>query len=183
MRVTQQDMDSGHRRIVDGASRLLRERGMRDTSVADAMQEAGMTHGGFYRHFPSKDAMVIEALRQAFDDFVQPLELRQQMEAPQAVADEYKALYLSEQHVDHPGQGCPMPALGSDVARATDAIKSEFGAGVQRLIAALARAKEGTADERVGAATREMAMLAGAVLIARASDARTARTVLDACRR
>jgi TetR/AcrR family transcriptional repressor of nem operon len=182
MRVTQQDMNEGHRRIVEGASRLLRERGVRDTSVADAMSEAGMTHGGFYRHFQTKDDLVIEALRQAFDEFVQPLEQRQQFEAPQAVAAEYRALYLSEQHVENPRQGCPMPALGSDMARAKDTVKSEFSAGVQRLMAALARTKEGSAEERAGAAAREMAMLVGAVLIARASDAPTARAVLQACR-
>ena len=182
MRVTQQDMDMGHRRIVEGASRLLRERGVRDTSVADAMNEAGMTHGGFYRHFQTKDDLVIEALRQAFDEFVQPLEQRQQIEAPHAVAAEYRSLYLSEQHLLNPGQGCPMPALGSDIARAKDEIKSEFAAGVQRLIAAMALTKDGTADERAAAATREIAMLAGAVLIARACDGEFARAVLDACR-
>jgi TetR/AcrR family transcriptional repressor of nem operon len=182
MRVTQQDMDTGHRRIVEGAARLLRERGVRDTSVADAMSEAGMTHGGFYRHFQTKDDLVIEALRQAFDEFVQPLEQRQQLQAPQDVAAEYRSLYLSEQHLLNPGRGCPMPALGSDIARANDAVKSEFGAGVQRLIAALALTKDGTAEERAAAATREMAMLAGAVLIARACDGEVARAVLDACR-
>jgi TetR/AcrR family transcriptional regulator, transcriptional repressor for nem operon len=182
MRVTQQDMNAGHRRIVEGTTRLLRERGVRDTSVADAMQQAGMTHGGFYRHFSTKDHLVIEALRQAFDEFVLPLEQRQQSQAPPEVGAEYKALYLSEQHLGNPGQGCPMPALGSDIARATDAVKSEFAAGVQRLIAAMALTKEGSPEERVVEATREIAMLAGAVLIARASDAPTARAVLDACR-
>jgi TetR/AcrR family transcriptional regulator, transcriptional repressor for nem operon len=183
MRVTQLKKDNGHRRIVDGASRLLRKNGVRDTSVANAMQEAGMTHGGFYRHFQTKDDLVIEALRQAFDEFVLPLEQRQHVEPPEAVAAEYKALYLSEQHVDNPDQGCPMPALGSDIARATNAVKSEFGAGVQRLIAALACTKQGQPDERCAAATREIAMFAGAVLIARASDPKTARAVLEACRR
>ncbi len=182
MRVTQQDMEVGHRRIVDGASRLLRERGVRDTSVADAMSEAGMTHGGFYRHFQTKDDLVIEALRQAFNEFIQPLEQRQQTKPPQTVAAEYRSLYLSEQHLENPGQGCPMPALGSDIARAKDAVKSEFAAGVQRLIAAMALTKDGTADERTAAATREIAMLAGAVLIARACDGKVARKVLDACR-
>ena len=182
MRVTQRDMDAGHRRIVEGASRLLREQGVRDTSVGHAMQQAGMTHGGFYRHFQSKDELVIEALRQAFDDFLQPLEQRQHVEAPVAVAAEYRSLYLSQQHLDNPGQGCPIPALGSEVARAQEPVKAEFAAGVQRLIAALASTKEGSADARATAATREMAMLAGAVLIARASDASTARAVLDACR-
>ncbi|MBC7939382.1 MAG: TetR/AcrR family transcriptional regulator [Chitinophagaceae bacterium] len=182
MRVTQKEMESGHRRIVEGASRLLREQGVRDTSVASAMQEAGMTHGGFYRHFQTKDDLVIEALRQAFDEFVLPLELRQELAAPQAVAAEYKALYLSEQHLDNPGQGCPMPALGSDIARAADPIKSEFAAGAQRLIAAMARTKQGSPEQRTTAATREIAMLVGAMLIARASNSQTARAVLDACK-
>ncbi len=175
-------MDAGHRRIVEGAARLLRERGVRDTSVADAMSQADMTHGGFYRHFQTKDDLVVEALRQAFDEFVRPLEQRQQFEAPQKVAAEYRSLYLSGQHLQNPGVGCPMPALGSDVARAKESIKSEFGAGVQRLIAALATTKEGTQDERAAAATRELAMLAGAILIARASDEDTAQSVLEACR-
>jgi TetR/AcrR family transcriptional regulator, transcriptional repressor for nem operon len=183
MRVTQQDMDLGHRRIVEGASRLLRERGVRATSVADAMNEAGMTHGGFYRHFQAKDDLVIEALRQAFEEFAVPLEQRQQFEAPLAVAAEYRALYLSEQHLENPGQGCPMPALGGEIARANDAVKGEFSAGVQRLIAAMALTKEGTPEERAAAATRDIAMLAGAVLIARASDTPTAQAVLEACRR
>lgn len=183
MRVTQQDMEEGHLRIVQGASRLLRERGVRGTSVADAMSGAGMTHGGFYRHFQTKDDLVIEAVRQAFDEFVRPLEQRQQVIAPQAVAAEYRSLYLSKQHVDNPGQGCPMPALGSDLARATDAIKAEFAAGVQRLIAAMALTKEGLPEERAAAATREIAMLVGAVLIARASDAPTSQAVLEACQR
>jgi TetR/AcrR family transcriptional regulator, transcriptional repressor for nem operon len=182
MRVTRQDMDEGHRQIVEGATRLLRERGVRDTSVADAMSEAGMTHGGFYRHFQTKDDLVIEALRRAFEQFVQPLEQRQRIEAPQTVAAEYRSLYLSEQHLHNPGQGCPMPALGGDIARANDAVKSEFSSGVQRLIAALALTKSGTADERAAAATRETAMLAGAILLARACDPKVARAVLDACR-
>ncbi len=182
MRVSKQDMDAGHRRIVEGASQLLRERGVRDTSVADAMSHAGMTHGGFYRHFRNKDDLVVEALRQAFEAFAKPLEERQQIEAPQRVAADYRSLYLSERHLANPRQGCPMPALGSDIARANDAIKSEFAAGVRRLIAAMALTREGTPAERAEGATRELAMLAGAILIARASDAATAQAVLEACR-
>lgn len=182
MRVSKQDMEAGHRRIVEGASRLLRERGVRETSVADAMNQADMTHGGFYRHFKTKDDLVVEALRHAFAEFVRPLEQRQRFDAPQAVADEYRSLYLSDAHVGNPGQGCPMPALGSEIARASNAVKAEFGEGVRQLIAALASTKPGTPEARAAAATREIAMLAGAVLIARASDALTARAVLEACR-
>lgn len=182
MRVTQQVMDASHSRIVDGAARLLRERGVRDTSVADAMSEAGMTHGGFYRHFRAKDDLVVESLRAAFDGFAKPLELRQATESPKEVAAEYKTVYLSDEHVANPGQGCPMPALGSDLARESSQVKAEFTAGLQRVIDALAKAKDGSEPERQDAAAREVAMLVGAVLLARASDAKTAARLLGACR-
>lgn len=182
MRVTQQEMEASHGRIVDGAARLFRERGIRDTSVADAMSEAGMTHGGFYRHFGTKDDLVVESLRAAFDGFARPLELRQQIESPQVVAAQYKALYLSDEHVANPGRGCPMPALGSDVARESAQIRAEFSAGLQRVIDALAQAMHGSELERHDAAGRELAMLVGAVVLARASDEKTAARLLQACR-
>ena len=182
MRVTQQDMDSNHQRIVEGASRLMRERGVKSTSVADAMSEAGMTHGGFYRHFKNKDDLVIEALRLAFDEFATPLELRQETESPSAVEQEYKQLYLSPEHVANPRSGCPMAALGGELARESDAVRAEFSAGLQRIINALAKAQHGSDEERHAAAFREAAMLVGAVVIARAVDQDTANNVLAACR-
>lgn len=182
MRVTPQEMDSSHHRIVDGAARLLRERGVRSTSVADAMNEAGMTHGGFYRHFKTKDELVIEALARAFEDFSAPLEQQQQFAPPKAVVDQFKALYLSDEHVAHPGQGCPMPAMGSDLAREAAPVKGAFGAGLQRVVAALANAQEGNPQQRQAAALRQISMWAGAVMLARASDPQTAAAVLDACR-
>ena len=182
MRVTKHEMDTNHDRIVEGAARLMRERGVRSTSVADAMNEAGMTHGGFYRHFKTKDDLVVEALRSAFDDFAKPLELRQQIESPQAVAAEYKALYLSPEHVANPGYGCPMPALGSDLAREAEPVKAEFSAGLRRVVSALSAAREGTPEERQAQALREVAMLVGAVVLARACGDAMASEVLQACR-
>ena len=182
MRVTQHEMDANHDRIVEGAARLMRERGVRNTSVADAMNEAGMTHGGFYRHFRTKDDLVVEALRSAFDDFVRPLELRQRIESPQTVADEYKALYLSPEHLENPGHGCPMPALGSKLAREAEPVKAAFTAGLSRVIAALSAAGDGSAEERHASALREIAMLVGAVVLARACGEPMASEMLQACR-
>ena len=182
MRVTQHEMDANHDRIVEGAARLMRERGVRNTSVADAMNEAGMTHGGFYRHFRTKDDLVVEALRSAFDDFVRPLELRQRIESPQTVVDEYKALYLSPEHLANPGHGCPMPALGSELAREAEPVKAEFTAGLGRVIAALSAAGEGSVEERHASALREIAMLVGAVVLARACGEPMASEMLQACR-
>ncbi len=182
MRVTQREMQASHARIVEGAARLMRERGVQSTSVADAMSEAGMTHGGFYRHFENKDELVIEALRSAFDDFARPLELRQQFEPAHAVAAEYKSQYLSQGHVQNPGYGCPMPALGSDLARESEPVRAEFSIGIQRVISALAEAADGTPDDRAIAATRELAMLVGAVLLARGGTPAMAEKILAACR-
>ena len=182
MRVTQHEMDANHERIVEGASRLLRERGIRNTSVVDAMNEAGMTHGGFYRHFKTKDELVIEALHSAFDDFANPLELRQQTESADAVVAQYQALYLSPEHVANPGIGCPMPALGSDLAREAEPVKAEFSAGLRRVLGALSAAGQGSSDVRHTRAVREVAMLVGAVVLARASDGALAGEILRACR-
>ncbi|WP_169836779.1 TetR/AcrR family transcriptional regulator [Thiomonas intermedia] len=182
MRVTRQEMDASHDRILDGAARLFRERGLRDTSVADAMKAAGMTHGGFYRHFSNKDDLVVESLRVAFDEFARPLELRPDTEPPSQVAADFKTLYLSDEHVANPGLGCPMPALGSDLARESEQIKTEFSAGLRRVIDALARCKDGSEPQRRAAAAREVAMLVGAVVLARASKGEVSRLLLDACR-
>lgn len=182
MRVTQEAMDAGHKRIVEGASRLLRERGIRGTSVADAMKEADLTHGGFYRHFDSKDDLVIEALRRAFDDFTRPLELRQEVEAPADVAAEFKSLYLSDDHLRNPGRGCPMPTTAGELARESLAVRTEFAAGLQRVINALAKTKEGSDTQREAEALKDICLMVGAVVLARASDPETARRILSVSR-
>lgn len=182
MRVTQQEMDASHERIVDGAARLFRKRGVRATSVADAMNEAGLTHGGFYRHFKTKDDLVVESLRVAFDSFTAPLESRQRVEPPDQVVADFKTLYLSDEHIANPGLGCPMPALGGELARESAQIRAEFSIGLQRVLDALAQSHDGSEPERQDAAGRELAMLVGAVLLARASDEATGARLLDACR-
>lgn len=182
MRVTQQEMDASHERIVSGAARLFRERGLKATSVADAMSAAGLTHGGFYRHFKTKDDLVVESLRVAFDSFTAPLESRQKFEPADQVAADFKTLYLSDEHVGQPGLGCPMPALSGELARESAQIKAEFGAGLKRVLDALARSQAGTEVERQDAAARELAMLVGAVVLARACDSPTAERLLKACR-
>lgn len=182
MRVTREVMNDGHRAIVEGAARLLRERGMAGTSVADAMTAAGKTHGGFYRHFASKDAMVAEALRAAFDAFMQPLEQASEGAPRKAAVDAYREAYLSEAHRANPGLGCPMPALGSELARAPNEVRSEFSAGVRRVLEQLASTRRGDESHRTAAAARELAMMVGCVMLARACDEDLASRFLEACR-
>ena len=155
----------------------MRERGIETTSVSDVMTDAGMTNGGFYKHFENKDALVTAALRTAFDDMMALMEAR--LGSADALAD-YERFYLSEGHVASPGMGCPVAALSGDVARAPAALKAEFAAGVRRTVSTIADSLQGSAEDRKAAATRKLALMAGAVLIARASDRETAKAVLSA---
>ncbi len=160
----------------------MRERGIEGAGVADVMAEAGMTHGGFYRHFGTKDALLAAALEAAFGQTMSELDRRLGEGEPDAAVAGFKAFYLSQGHVDRPGIGCPAAAVASDAGRGSDALKATFGAGIRRMAAALAEGMKGSAQMRRASAMRELAMLAGAVAIARASDPETARDVLAACR-
>lgn len=183
MRVSRQEKDRSHKRIVEGAARLFRKRGIETTSVGDAMTEAGLTHGGFYRHFETKEALVAAAIRSAFEEIADAIDAEAEKRTPRAAVAEYLAHYLSDGHVQHPELGCPAAALGGDVARGSDDLKREFGAGFNRVIAAIAKGCRGSEREKRDAAIREIAVRAGAVMLARASDPETAQAVLAACRR
>lgn len=175
MRMSQADKDKSHARIVASAARLLRERGIDGASVSDVMNDAGMTHGGFYKHFANKEALVDSALEAAFAAFIATL-TSGKPEAAQA----WRALYLSDKHVDNPGYGCPVAALGSDVGRGSTDVKATFGRGVGDTVDALAATMTGSEEERRAAALQQFSMLVGAVVIARASDPDLAREVIAA---
>lgn len=181
MRASRTEMEKNHQKIVEGAARLLREQGLDGASVGEVMAAAGMTHGGFYRHFSGKEDLLREGLREAFAQQARCLETAAHILPPAEAAEQHRARYLSPAHLERPGRGCPMPAVGSEVARAPAALREEFGAGVTRMVAALANAMPGDDEERPAHAIRELAMLAGAVLIARACDAKTASRILAAC--
>ena len=179
MRMSQEEKEKSRVRIVSSASRLIRERGLEGASVGDIMQAAGMTHGGFYKHFERKEALVEAAMDAAFAQFLKVL----QEGEPEDAVSAYCALYLSEDHKNHPGLGCPVAAVGPDVGRTPESLKATFGAGVKRIVAALARVMKRSAKAKEAAAFREFSMLVGAMVIARASDDETSRAVLNACRR
>ena len=102
MRVSQEEKDRSHGRIVESAARLVRERGIDSTSVSDVMGDAGMTHGGFYRHFDTKEALLAAALESAFDQILALLETQPGEDKPQASVAEYQAHYLSHRMSTRP---------------------------------------------------------------------------------
>ncbi|MFC7532906.1 TetR/AcrR family transcriptional regulator [Actinoplanes sp. GCM10030250] len=153
-RVSQAQAAQNRERIVATAARMFRERGIAGVSVADVMAETGLTHGGFYKHFASKDALVAEAVGRAF------------REQAGALPDGREALldaYLSPDHRDHPGGGCPSAGFGGDVARA-------IGGGGTR--AAYAKGVEGFATHLGPGGEPDLAALStmvGAMILARAT--------------
>ena len=168
--------------IVAEASRLFRARGVEGTSVADVMGAAQRTHGGFYRHFDTKDDLLQTALAAAFTH------MREGMEAglgatahPDSLA-RFVRHYLAPAQVADVGGGCPAAALSAEVARGSDALRRTFGDGARHLIDTMAQALDGPVEERRDRAARAFCMAMGALLIARASDDDTADLVLDAAR-
>jgi TetR/AcrR family transcriptional regulator, transcriptional repressor for nem operon len=182
MRVSREEKDRSYEKIVESASGMLRERGVEATSVAAVMSAAGMTHGGFYRHFDSKEELLTAGLTSAFDEVISMIERKIAGDGASEGVDGYCALYLSREHAANPAIGCPAAALAGDMRHASESLREAFGGGVQRIIAALEAGMKGPMKDRRAKATREFAMLAGAVMLARASDPKTAKTILAACR-
>ncbi|MBV7541134.1 TetR/AcrR family transcriptional regulator [Acidovorax sp. sic0104] len=130
MKVSKAQAAENRQGILDAAARLYRERGLAGVGVADITRDAGLTHGGLYRHFESKDALVREACARAFDWSIAPLDGH----TPNAtVADRIKS-YLSPAHRDAPGRGCPAAALAVDAARAGPELSEVFASGIERNI-------------------------------------------------
>lgn len=183
MRMSREVMAEHRQEIVAAAARMLRERGIEGTSVADIMQSAGLTHGGFYRHFESKEALVSEASEAAYGNVLKDLAMKSERDGAAEAVEEYVAQYLSRRHITKPGFGCPMAALGVEVARQGATVQETFAAGSQGILDKLSAGLTGSASERRAKAMRLLAMLVGAVVIARAvGDDRLGEEVLSACR-
>ena len=182
MRMSQEDKDRSHARIIASAAKLARQRGVDGTSVGDVMQDAGMTHGGFYKHFASKEDMLAAALDHAFDESTARLRPELGTEQAEQITAAFKAFYLSDLHLGMPSLGCPIAALAGDIAREGEGLKGRFGHGVRRMIELLTRGTVGSERARRARATRNLALMVGAVVIARSCDPQTAQLVLEACR-
>lgn len=122
-----------HRRIVRNASRQLRAKGLNGPAVTTLMKAAGLTHGGFYRHFGSRDDLVVEAVEES----LQELRDRLIAAAKQAEPGEgWKAMvrsYLSLERCDRPDEGCPIAALAPDMARTPPGLKQRIAAAILKL--------------------------------------------------
>jgi TetR/AcrR family transcriptional repressor of nem operon len=160
-----------HERIVEVAARAIRRSGYAGTGVADIMKEAGLTHGAFYAHFPSREAMLAEAADRAGAESVAA---SAQVAAAAPTRQVLRALvraYLSKAHVENADVGCPVAALGSEMPRQAPEVRRAATRRIKEMIDLVARQSpdwgQPGAHER---ALATVATMVGALLLARAVD-------------
>jgi TetR/AcrR family transcriptional repressor of nem operon len=168
MRVSREKALENREQTIETAARLLRKHGFDGIGVADIMKEAGLTHGGFYRNFSSKDDLAVKACERAIADTIALLKDR----LAQQPQDPFRTLiesYVSPAHRGDPGSGCILPALAADAARRSDpALRAIFTTAIQyylEQIAELSSASSSAAGGRHPAAI--LSEMVGAVILSR----------------
>jgi TetR/AcrR family transcriptional regulator, transcriptional repressor for nem operon len=160
MRISREQVAENRRTILEAAGRLFRERGFDSVTVAEVMQAAGLTHGGFYGYFKSKDELIAQALAAAL-----------QTTAPLNDFAAYAASYLSRTHRDNLTDGCATAALAAETIRQNRRARSEMTTGLKRQIERLTRVTAGkNASQKRRAAIGTWAAMVGAMILARVSD-------------
>jgi TetR/AcrR family transcriptional repressor of nem operon len=173
MRYADDHKQQTHERLVREASAMLREEGPDRLSVAALMAKLGLTHGGFYAHFRSKDALIAEAIDATFAHTAERFAKRIQGLPPAEALSLHIDSYLSALHQDGRADGCPLPAIAADVARLGPLAKAKFGNGIERfhtLIASLFEAMEHDPKEARELAVSLYCEMAGAIALARAVE-------------
>lgn len=165
MRVSKEKAADNRRRIVESAARLFRERGLTGVGVDELAAAAGLSYGGLYSQFGSKDGLAAEAVDHAFAAFADKM-------ARDVDLADYVTDYLSAEHRDHRGEGCALSALGSEIPRQSPSVRARFAAGIERSHARIrgllskAQAAPTTDDE----AWATMATMLGSLILARAAQ-------------
>ncbi|MDI9849350.1 helix-turn-helix domain-containing protein [Rhodoblastus sp. 17X3] len=161
MRVTREQVQENKRTILEAAGRLFRARGYEAVTVTDVMKSAGLTHGGFYGYFKSKDDLIAQTLAQMLGA-TEPLS---------AGLENIAAQYLAPEHRDNFASGCPVAALASETIRHPGGARAEMTAGLNRQIERLSKVAPGADEaERRRAAIGSWAAMVGALILARMSD-------------
>jgi TetR/AcrR family transcriptional repressor of nem operon len=172
MRYDKQHKERTRQRLLAEAAAAIKREGPEQLGVASLMARLGLTHGGFYAYFKSKDDLIDQALEASFDTagekFLDSIKDRGPKEGLAAYVD----YYLSMAHVERPDAGCPIPALSTDIGRMEGAVRDRFWSGANRLAERMAALLEATgvpAGEALDRARSAMAEMAGAVMLARAA--------------
>jgi len=168
MRYDAEHKQKTREKVVRAATKAIRADGPHRIGVAGVMAKAGLTHGGFYAHFDSKDDLIVAAIGQMFEDGRARMQMETEEREPDVALNSYIDFYLSARHRDA-STGCPIPALVADLPRLSRPARVRFSAGVSRLRGLLAQrlASAGHADA-TEAASSMLAELVGALSLARA---------------
>jgi TetR/AcrR family transcriptional repressor of nem operon len=160
MKVSREQVASNRQKILEAAGSLFKSRGFDAVTVADVMQAAGLTHGGFYGYFKSKDDLIANTLAHAFAGAPTELDLAHTAES-----------YLSVRHCQNVADGCPVAALACETSRQTPEARAAMTLGLRQQIERLAAGAHGkTSAEKRQAAIGGWAAMVGAVIMARYSD-------------
>jgi TetR/AcrR family transcriptional repressor of nem operon len=183
MRRSREDTIETRRRIVEAASRLFRAKGIDAVSVADVMASLGLTAGGFYRHFESKEALAAEAIEAASLETARMHALALPQTSAAEPASDIVDAYLSGFHRTHADRGCPVAALCSEVGHEAASTRKAFTNALERLIATVDQLTPGKGKKRRIRVLQSAASMVGAVALARAiTDDALALELLGAVR-
>ncbi|WP_342617303.1 TetR/AcrR family transcriptional regulator [Rhodoferax sp. GW822-FHT02A01] len=177
--------EASHERIVSVAARAIRRSGYDGTGVADIMKEAGLTHGAFYAHFASREAMLAEAAGRACAESAAASADAVANVPPKKALETILNVYLSKAHLDNAEIGCPLAAVGSETARQVPEVRRVATRHIKEMVDLLARQSpdwgQPGAHER---ALVTISTMVGALLLARAVDEPDlAESLLDASRK
>jgi TetR/AcrR family transcriptional regulator, transcriptional repressor for nem operon len=163
--------DATHERILSVAARAIRRSGYAGTGVADLMKEAGLTHGAFYSHFASREAMLAEAAGAACAESAARAAELAAGTLPDKALETMLAAYLSKEHVEQLETGCPLAALGSETSRQAPEVRRVVTRHIKAMVDLLARQSPDWGQPGAHArALVTLSTLVGAVLLARAVD-------------
>jgi TetR/AcrR family transcriptional repressor of nem operon len=184
MRYTENHKQETRARVLKVAAKALREKGPDKLGVAEVMHAAGLTHGGFYAHFPSKEAFLTASLNEVFAQSGERMSGLVEGLGPKGALSAYIDYYVSKSHRDNQAAGCPLVALNSDLPRQPKKFRAAFDAGVKRLAAKLAIWIAGIGIEDADrVAVSVLSAMVGAVALSRAvSDSHLSDELLEAAR-
>jgi TetR/AcrR family transcriptional repressor of nem operon len=170
-------------RIVQAAASAFRKQGIADVGIVDLIKQAGLTHGGFYAHFSSKEDLLAEALAHASNQVSATLRLASKQPSLSTLLSIADA-YLSPQHLRHPEAGCPVAALGPELLRSTAPVRKTLAKGIRARLHAHANLipDDLPATERRQLAAGVFACMLGGLILSRSLPESEALQVLDDCR-
>ncbi|MBJ2154036.1 TetR/AcrR family transcriptional regulator [Paracoccus sp. IB05] len=184
MRVTRAQAEENHQAVINVASKLFREHGFDGIGLKDLMKGAGLTQGGFYKQFASKEDLIGQASARAME-----MATRRWSEAvasnPDAPLEAVTAFYLSPEHLNRKGEGCPIVALGADAARQGAEVRAQFEVGMREHLRMLTEMTGSAGENRPSdKAMAVLSLMVGALTLSRAvNDNALAQGLLEAAAR